>query len=104
MRVAQEEIFGPVVVIIPFDTIEDGVRIANDSIYGLAARVYTRDLKTAILASSELRAGTVSVNQYMLNFMQTPYGGFKQSGFGREYGVDAVHAYTEVKNVVIGLN
>jgi betaine-aldehyde dehydrogenase len=104
MRVAQEEIFGPVVVIIPFESIEDGVQMANDSIYGLAARVYTRDLKTAILASSELRAGTVSVNQYMLNFMQTPYGGFKQSGFGREYGVDAVHAYTEVKNVVIGLN
>ena len=57
--------------------IEDGVRMANDSIYGLAARVYTRDLKTAILAASELRAGTVSVNQYMLNYVQTPYGGFK---------------------------
>ena len=102
MRVTREEIFGPVVVIVPFDTFETGIQLANDSAYGLAARVYTRDLTTALRAARQLRSGSIGINIYMVNHRQAPFGGFKESGFGREYGVEAIDAYTEIKNVVIG--
>ncbi len=99
MRIAQEEIFGPVVVVIPFETEEDAVRLANDTIYGLAAAVWTRDMDAAHRLSSAIRAGTVWVNTYDRSSLTTPFGGFKQSGFGRDRSPHAIDKYMDFKTI-----
>ncbi len=98
-RVAQEEIFGPVVCLIPFDTEEEAVRLANESPFGLSGTIWTRDLGRAIRVAKGIRTGNLSVNSASSVHTEAPFGGFKQSGIGREMGMAAVHLYTEVKNV-----
>ncbi|HET8670136.1 MAG TPA: aldehyde dehydrogenase family protein, partial [Candidatus Saccharimonadales bacterium] len=103
MRVAQEEIFGPVVTAIPFKDEEDVVRQANNTIYGLAAGVWTKDVSKAHRISRALRAGTVWVNCYNQLDPISPFGGYKQSGFGRELGHYALELYTQIKSVWLKL-
>ena len=100
MRIAREEIFGPVLSTLTFETEEEGVALANETPYGLAASVYTRDLDAAIRVARALRAGTVGVNAYSEGDITTPFGGFKQSGFGgRDMGLEALEQYTEKKTI-----
>jgi phenylacetaldehyde dehydrogenase len=99
MKVVREEIFGPVVTAIPFKNIDDLVAKANDTTYGLAAGVWTNDIKKAHRIASELRAGTVWINCYNVFDPAMPFGGFKQSGWGREMGHEVLELYTEVKSV-----
>jgi aldehyde dehydrogenase (NAD+) len=103
MRIAREEIFGPVVVVIPFDSDDDAVAIADDSEYGLIAGVWTRDVSRALAVSDRLRTGQVFVNTWSTASVQTPFGGWKNSGYGREKGVEALHHYGQVKCVTIKL-
>jgi acyl-CoA reductase-like NAD-dependent aldehyde dehydrogenase len=100
-RVAQEEIFGPVVCLIGFEGEDEAVRIANDTVYGLAAGIWTENVGRAHRVVRRLRAGTVWVNNYRIIDHGVPFGGFRQSGLGRELGADALHAYTEPKSVWI---
>jgi acyl-CoA reductase-like NAD-dependent aldehyde dehydrogenase len=102
MKVAQEEIFGPVLVVIPFDDVKEAVKLANDSIFGLAAGVWTRDIGKAHQVARDLQAGTVWINQYNWYDSGAPFGGYKQSGFGRELGKQALEYYTESKTVFVG--
>ena len=105
MTIAREEIFGPVLSTIPFDTEEEGVRLANETAYGLAASVYTRDLDAAFRVARALRAGTVGVNAYSEGDITTPFGGYKQSGFGgRDKGLEALEQYTEKKTIWVSLH
>jgi acyl-CoA reductase-like NAD-dependent aldehyde dehydrogenase len=98
-RPAREEIFGPVACVIPFDDEAEAVRIANDTIYGLSGSVWTRDGAKAIRTARAIETGVVSINSNTSVRVSTPFGGFKQSGVGRELGPDALDAYTELKNV-----
>ena len=99
MKVVQEEIFGPVVTAIPFKDTEELVTKANDTVYGLAAGIWTRDIQKAHRIASQLRAGTVWINCYNIFDAALPFGGYKQSGWGREMGKDVLELYTEVKAV-----
>jgi aldehyde dehydrogenase (NAD+) len=103
MKIAREEIFGPVVSAITFDDVTDMVRQSNLSIYGLAAAVWTRDIKKAHRLARDLKAGTIWINTYNTFDAASPFGGFKQSGFGRELGIHALELYTQVKSVWINL-
>lgn len=105
MRIAREEVFGPVLAMMTFDGgVEGAVRAANASIYGLAAGIWTRDLKKALRAARAVRAGTVWINTYNMYDAASPFGGFKQSGFGRDLGMHALEGYTQVKSVWVDLS
>jgi len=101
MRIAQEEVFGPVLAVIPFKDEQDAIRIANDVAFGLAAAVWTKDLHRAMLLTDRLKAGTVWVNNYRATSFTSPFGGYKNSGIGRESGVDSIKDYLETKCVWI---
>jgi acyl-CoA reductase-like NAD-dependent aldehyde dehydrogenase len=103
MRIAREEIFGPVLAAIPFSDEEDLIAKANDTMYGLAAGVWTSDVKRAHRVAHALQAGTVYVNCYHIFDPAAPWGGFKQSGWGRELGAYALDLYTEIKNVIVDI-
>ena len=103
MKIAQEEIFGPVLSVITFDSAEEAIAIANDTPYGLAAAVWTADLSKAHRTARALRAGSVWVNQYDGGDMTAPFGGFKQSGNGRDKSLHAFDKYTELKATWIQL-
>jgi acyl-CoA reductase-like NAD-dependent aldehyde dehydrogenase len=100
-RVAREEVFGPVAAVIPFDDEADAIRIANDTPYGLSGSVWTENGARALRVARALETGVVSVNSNTSVRVQTPFGGFKQSGFGRELGMHALDGYSEVKNVYL---
>ena len=103
MRIAQEEIFGPVLAVIKYDTVDEAIRMANDTIYGLAAGVWSRDVERAISVANRIKAGTVWINDYHLISAEAPFGGYKQSGLGRELGIYGLHEYTEVKHIHVDL-
>lgn len=103
MTIAKEEIFGPVVAVLPFDTVEEVIERANNTPFGLAAGVWTENIKTAHKVANRLKAGTVWINDYNLEDAAAPFGGYKQSGIGREMGSYALDNYTEVKSVWVNL-
>jgi aldehyde dehydrogenase (NAD+) len=104
MKIAQEEIFGPVLAMLPFEDADEVVEKANQNPYGLAAAVWTRDIRKAHNISRQLRAGTVWINTYGLMDAALPFGGYKSSGFGRELGMHAIEHYTELKSVWLNLS
>ena len=99
MRIAHEEVFGPVLAVMSFKDEEEAMAMANDTIYGLAAGLWTQDLRRAHLLSTRLQAGTVYVNTYRSVSVMSPVGGYKQSGYGRENGMDMIRDYMQVKSV-----
>jgi acyl-CoA reductase-like NAD-dependent aldehyde dehydrogenase len=102
-RMAREEIFGPIVAVIPFDDEEDAVRLANDTPYGLSGSIWTRDGARSLRMARAVQAGNLSVNSNSSVRVQTSFGGMKQSGFGRELGLEALASYSEVKNVFVSM-
>ncbi len=100
MRIAQEEIFGPVLVVIPFDSEDEAIALANDTIYGLAGGVWTRDGAKALRVAQAVRAGTMYVNTYNWSPVELPWGGYKQSGLGRELGSFGIDEFTEAKSMI----
>lgn len=104
MTIAQEEVFGPVLAVIPFKYDEEVVRMANSTIYGLAATIWTNDIKRAHRLAANIQAGNVSIHYPTVNPPEAPFGGYKQSGVGRELSRHALDLYTQVKNVVVNLN
>lgn len=103
MRIAQEEVFGPVVVLFPFDSEEEAIRRANDTTYGLGASVFTRDLERAHRVAAEIDSGMVWVNSSQDCDPRIPFGGVKQSGIGRELGEAGLEAYSQVKAVHVNM-
>jgi len=103
MKIAQEEIFGPVLCVIRYSTVEEAIEIANDTIFGLAAGVWSKDVNKALQVSREIKAGTVWINDWHMLRSDAPFGGYKQSGFGRELGKYALDEYTQVKHVHVSL-
>ena len=103
MRVCQDEIFGPVEMVMPFETVQEAIEIANQSRYGLAAMVWTKNLDTAHRVARQVKAGTVWVNCFFVRDLRAPFGGYKDSGVGREGGAYSHEFFTESKAVVIKL-
>ena len=103
MRVAQEEIFGPVLSVIPFDDADDAVKKANDIPYGLASGIWSKDVKKAHAVARRLQAGTVWINAYNFYDAGMPFGGYKASGFGRDLGPESLREYTQVKSVWVSI-
>jgi aldehyde dehydrogenase (NAD+) len=101
MRIAQEEVFGPVLAVIPFEDEEEAIAIGNDVVYGLAAGVWTGNMRRALKMADRLQAGTVWVNTYRAVSYVSPFGGYKRSGIGRESGQDMIKDYLQVKSVWI---
>ena len=99
MSIAQEEIFGPVLCVIPFTSTEEAIHIANDTKYGLAAMVWTQDLEKANKVARRLRCGTVWINTYGAFLNEAPFGGYKQSGFGQELGLTGFWEFTQIKHI-----
>ena len=104
MEIVQKEIFGPVLIASPFEDLEDVIARGNDTTYGLAASVWTRDIKKAHKTARGLKAGTVWVNCHNIFDANAPFGGYKQSGYGREMSLHALENYTQVKNVIVQLH
>jgi acyl-CoA reductase-like NAD-dependent aldehyde dehydrogenase len=104
MKIAQEEIFGPVLATITFKDLEEAARLANETIYGLAAGIWTRDVKKAHDLARKIKAGTVWINTYNMYDSASPYGGYKMSGYGRELGREALEHFTQVKSIWVDLN
>jgi acyl-CoA reductase-like NAD-dependent aldehyde dehydrogenase len=102
-RVVREEIFGPVLTAMPFDDIDEVIATANDTTYGLAAAVWTRDVSHAHLIAQRLQAGTVWVNCELMMNVALPFGGYKQSGWGHEFGPECLDAYLQTKTVYVQL-
>lgn len=100
-RVVTDEVFGPIAALLPFDDEDDAVRLANDTVYGLSGSIWTRDIGRAFRVARRVETGTLSINSNSSVRVQTPFGGFKQSGFGRELGMAAIDGYTELKNVFV---
>src|SRR5205807_5293417 len=98
-RVAREEVFGPIAAVIPFADEQDAVRLANDTIYGLSGSIWTRDGARALRVARAVETGVLSINSNTSVRVATPFGGFKQSGYGRELGRHALEAYTELKTI-----
>ena len=103
MTIAREEIFGPVMTVIPFESVDEVVELSNDNPYGLAAAVWSRDIKKAINTAKALRAGIVWINDTQPAPTEAPWGGYKQSGIGRELGKEGVEDYLEAKHIYINL-
>ncbi|RMG97264.1 MAG: aldehyde dehydrogenase family protein [Chloroflexi bacterium] len=101
MRIAQEEIFGPVLTVLTFHDEEEAIEIANNVKYGLVAGIFTNDISRALRLATRIKAGQIYINEYFAGGEETPFGGYKQSGFGREKGLEALLNYTQVKNVAI---
>ena len=99
MAIARDEIFGPVLSVVSFGTVDDAIQIANDTLYGLSAGVWTRDVDTAFQVSRAVRAGTVWINCFMDGHPELPFGGYKDSGLGRELGRFSADEFTELKTV-----
>jgi aldehyde dehydrogenase (NAD+) len=104
MRISREEIFGPVVPVIPFDTEEDAIRLANDTSYGLASGIQTGDLRRALRLADKIKAGTVWLNTWHKYHPNAPFGGYKMSGYGREQGMEALESYTQYKTIWANLS
>src|SRR5690606_35349353 len=103
MRIAQEEIFGPVLAALSFRDEEEALAIANGTKFGLVAGIFTNDINRALRLASGIKAGQVYINEYYAGGEETPFGGYKQSGFGREKGLATLHSYTQIKNIAIRL-
>ena len=99
MTIAREEIFGPVLSVIEYQTDEEAIALANDSIYGLGGGVWSKDRERALRVARQLRTGTVWINEWHLISEKAPFGGYKQSGVGREFGIEGLKEYTELKHV-----
>jgi betaine-aldehyde dehydrogenase len=101
MEIAKDEIFGPVLSIIRFNTLEEAIQIANDTLYGLSASVWTKDIDKAITISRKVKAGTIWINTFMSGYAELPFGGYKESGLGREMGTAAIDEFTELKTIQV---
>jgi acyl-CoA reductase-like NAD-dependent aldehyde dehydrogenase len=100
-EIAREEVFGPVATVIPFDTEEEAIALANGTPYGLSGSLWTRDIGRAVRVAREVRSGLLSINSDSSSYLEAPFGGRKQSGIGREQGLEGLYDFTELKNVYV---